>query len=141
MTPLKNQLLVHRWNLIHRRQHVKIRVDQFTAPTECEIEISPSASQDECSEQRGIDERAGVWGQEASAPTSPCGPRCNLYISSAHKGEARRSQQALTELTCPSHDCQYDSPLLDWKNQTEFQMHELLRYTRTYFQVTWIKFV
>lgn len=66
---LKNQLRL--WNLIHRRQHVKIRVDQFTAPAECEIEISPSASQDECSEQRGIDERAGVWGQEASAATSP----------------------------------------------------------------------
>lgn len=34
-----------------------------------------------------------------SAPTLPL-PLCNLYISSAHKGNAR-SLQALTELTCP----------------------------------------
>lgn len=49
----------------------------------------------------------------------PSGPRCNLYISSAHKGEARRSQQALTELTCPSHDCEEGSPLLDGADKRE----------------------
>lgn len=68
---------VHSYNLIDSKRCniVQTRVDQFSASSECEIEISTSVSQDECTEQRGIDESAGVWGYRRvhRPPPTPTG--------------------------------------------------------------------
>lgn len=100
--------------MIQWQQWAKIRVDQC-------LNWMWNRDVAECISRRMHETKRNRWecgsvGIQASAPTSPHphGPWCNLYISSAYKGDARRSQQALTELTCPSHKCNCKgSPLLD----------------------------
>lgn len=95
-------------------------MDQFSTPSsECKIEIKRVyISQDECSEQRGIDEIAGVWVQETSAPTSPHPPRYPVQF--VHfKCTQRRSEEvaASFDRINLSHNCE-GSPLLDRLTRT-----------------------